>query len=79
MRNTNKLFSIQQVLPEVRAIRAMFVRSILPKPPPPHPLMRDSERVIWKLPPWPRHKVNFDGAVFREENFAGVGVVIRDE
>ena len=41
--------------------------------------MRDPERVIWKPPPRPRHKVNFDGAVFREDNSAGVGVVIRDE
>ena len=46
---------------------------------PPHPSVRGSERVIWKPPPWPRHKVNFDGAVFREDDSAGVGAVIRDE
>ena len=39
---------------------------------PPHP-------AIWKPPPWPILKVNFDGAIFQEQNFVGVGVVIRDD
>nr|POE73859.1 hypothetical protein CFP56_26837 [Quercus suber] len=29
-------------------------------------------RPIWKPPPWPKLKVNFDGAVFREIQGAGV-------
>ena len=49
LRTTNKLLPIQQVLPKARVIRAAFVRSIPPKPP--HPPVRDSERVIWKPPP----------------------------
>ena len=39
---------------------------------PPHP-------AIWKPPPWPILKVNFDGAIFQEQNFVGMGVVIRDD
>ncbi|KAF3947875.1 hypothetical protein CMV_026058 [Castanea mollissima] len=35
-------------------------------------------RPIWKTPPWPKLKVNFDGAVFRENQRAGVGVIVRD-
>ena len=77
MRTTNKLFLIQQVLPEVRAVRAAYVHSIPPKPP--HPSSQGSDRVIWKPPPWPRLKVNFDGAMFRENDLVGVGVVIRDD
>ena len=77
LRTTNKLFPIQQVLPEVRAVRAAYVHSIPPKPP--HPSSQGSDRVIWKPPPWPRLEVNFDGAMFRENDLVGVGVVIRDD
>ena len=34
---------------------------------------------IWKPPPWPILKVNFNGAMFREQISVGVGVVIRDD
>ena len=34
---------------------------------------------IWKPPPWPILKVNFDGAMFREKISVGVGVVIQDD
>ena len=33
---------------------------------------------VWKPPPWPKLKVNFDGAMFRENQRAGVGVIVRD-
>uniref|UniRef100_A0A2N9H8G1 RNase H type-1 domain-containing protein n=1 Tax=Fagus sylvatica TaxID=28930 RepID=A0A2N9H8G1_FAGSY len=39
-----------------------------PKPPP----------VRWKLPLTNYYKVNFDGAIFKESNAGGIGVVIRD-
>ena len=77
LRTTNKLFLIQQMLPEVQAVRAAYVRSIPPKPL--HFSVRGSKRVIWKPPPWARLKVNFDGAVFREDDSTDVGAVIRDE
>ena len=34
---------------------------------------------IWKPPPWPILKVNFNGAMFLEQISVGVGVVIRDD
>ena len=33
---------------------------------------------IWKPPPWPILKVNFDDTIFQQQNSVGVGVVIRD-
>ena len=33
-----------------------------------------SYRVIWKPPPWPILKVNSNDAIFREQNYVGVGV-----
>ena len=36
-------------------------------------------RTIWKPPPLPILKVNFDGAIFREQNSLGVGIVLRDD
>ena len=38
-----------------------------------------SSRVVWSPLPHPIFKVNFDGAVFKESNSAGIGVVIRDD
>ena len=35
-------------------------------------------RTRWKPPPLDIFKINFDGAVFAEENYSGVGVVIRN-
>ena len=32
----------------------------------------------WEPPPPPILKINFDGAVFKEKNEAGIGVVVRD-
>ena len=37
-----------------------------------------SHYAIWKPPPWLFLKVNSDDAIFQEQNFVGVGVVIRD-
>ena len=76
IRTSNRLFPIQCIMQEVRSTRTAFLRSVA---------SRRRERVTntrhnlrWELPPWPNLKVNFDGAVFREENHAGEGVIIRD-
>ena len=58
-------------------LRVAYVHSIPPKLP--HPPYRGSEWVIWKSPPKLRLKVNFDGAVFRENDTAGVGAMIQDD
>uniref|UniRef100_A0A7N2MLR0 RNase H type-1 domain-containing protein n=1 Tax=Quercus lobata TaxID=97700 RepID=A0A7N2MLR0_QUELO len=38
----------------------------------------DRPRVRWKAPPTEFYKVNFDGAVFKEEDRVGIGVIIKD-
>ena len=40
---------------------------------------RPPHNAIWKPPSWPILKVNFGGAIFREQNSLGVGVVIWDD
>ncbi|XP_075654761.1 uncharacterized protein LOC142624921 [Castanea sativa] len=51
-------------------------RAILPPPPPPS---RPHIRTRWKPPPLDIFKINFDGAVFAEENYSGVGVIVRNK
>lgn len=45
---------------------------------PTKPLTMPRTRVIWKPPDASCFKINFDGAIFRNENRSGIGVVIRD-
>ncbi|KAL4619791.1 hypothetical protein ACB092_06G105600 [Castanea dentata] len=77
LRTTAKPCPVQQVLQEARSAQATFVRSIPPKPP--DQGSGDPQQITWKPPVSQKLKVNFDGAVFREEQRAGVGVIIRDE
>ncbi|KAL0016523.1 hypothetical protein SO802_003592 [Lithocarpus litseifolius] len=44
----------------------------------PEPVPR-SQDVKWSPPPRTRYKINVDGAVFKMQKSAGVGVLIRDE
>ena len=44
----------------------------------PEPVPR-SQEVRWSPPPTTRYKLNVDGAVFKTQKTAGVGVLIRDE
>ena len=41
-------------------------------------IMIDRPRVKWKVLPTEFYKINFDGAMFKEEDRAGIGVIIRD-
>ena len=45
---------------------------------PPKPPRTTRTRDIWKPPDAGHFKINFDGAIFRNENRCGIGVVIRD-
>ncbi|KAL0005280.1 hypothetical protein SO802_012841 [Lithocarpus litseifolius] len=45
---------------------------------PPSSPSRSPLRTLWKPPPLDTFKINFDGAVFAEENYSGVGVIIRN-
>ena len=45
---------------------------------PPQPLALPRPRTKWKPPDVTYFKINFDGAVFRQENKSGIGVVIQD-
>ena len=76
LRTSSKPFPIEHVIPDALTALSAFIRTIPPKPPDCVP--RPPQFVKW-CPPKPNLlKVNFDGAVFREENSAGVGVIIRD-
>ena len=59
---------------EVQKTRSSLVRTIPLRPLDQTP--RCDPRPIWKPPPWSKLKVNFDGSVFRENQRAGVGVIV---
>ena len=66
-------FPVDQVLQ--RAIDSLLefrVAQLRKQPTPPRPLVK------WSPPVEEYYKVNFDGAVFREEEKAGIGVIIRN-
>nr|POE59703.1 hypothetical protein CFP56_31209 [Quercus suber] len=68
--------SISQVHSEVQKARSLFVRNAQPHPPDQTPHI--DPWPIWKPPPWPKLKVNFDGVVFREIQCAGLEAVVRN-
>ncbi|XP_065636438.1 uncharacterized protein LOC136070424 [Quercus suber] len=76
MRTNEQPFPIQQIFLEVQEARASFVRTIPPRPP--DQPSQTPPRLIWKPPPWSKLKVNFDWAVFREDNLTGIGVIVRN-
>nr|POE71779.1 hypothetical protein CFP56_31880 [Quercus suber] len=76
MRTSGKHIPVQQVFSEVHMARTSRVRSILPRPPEQPP--QTDPRSSWKPPPDSKAKVNFNGAVFREMQRAGVGVIVRN-
>ena len=61
-------------LSQLAAERFTEFRAIFPPTPPSRPRIRTR----WKPPPVDIFKINFDGAVFAEENCSGVGVIVRN-
>ena len=62
------------LLSQFAAERYSEYQAILPPSSPSRPRMRTR----WKPPPLDVFKINFDGAVFAEENCSGVGAIIRN-
>ena len=73
----DKSFPITQVLPNAVSAHADFLRTLPNDLPAFNP--RVSSRAMWIPTPHLMFKVNFDGAVFKEENKASIGVVIWDD
>nr|POE92734.1 hypothetical protein CFP56_17827 [Quercus suber] len=74
MRTSMKHIPVQQVHSEVQKARSLYVQTIPLRPPEQTPHI--APRPIWKPPPWPKLKVNFNGTMFRENQCAGVGVIV---
>ena len=76
LRTLDKSFPITQVLPNAVLAHVDFLHTL------PNDFLvlnpRVSFRTMWIPPPHPMFKVNFNGVVFKEENKASIGVVIRD-
>ena len=68
---------ILRVLQDAWSAQASYVRSIPPKPPDRGNFAHQHMR--WTPPVNHMFKVNFNRAIFREGQKAGVGVIIRDE
>lgn len=77
LRKSSKDFLVEQVILEVQSLQSSFVKANPPKPP--NFNSQTPQREVWKPPSWPVIKVNFIGSVFKDEDSAGVGVVIRDD
>lgn len=70
LRIGSKPFPIHQVIPDVRAVQAEYRCATPPKLP--DITNRVPQQVSWKPPPRATLKVNFDGALFKDENSVGV-------
>ncbi|XP_075636584.1 uncharacterized protein LOC142608791 [Castanea sativa] len=77
LRTSSKPFPVAHVIPDALAALSAFICAIPPKPP--NCETRPPLHTKWKPLDPNSLKVNFDGAVFREDNMAGVGVIICDE
>ncbi|GMY15487.1 hypothetical protein FCV25MIE_10726 [Fagus crenata] len=66
--------SINQVGSKAKCYLEEFTRETEQSKPQPQPEMT----VKWQPPSKLRYKVNFNGAVFKETNEAGIGVIVRD-
>ena len=77
LRTSTKPPPVDQIMPDALATLSTFIHAIPLKPPDCE--TRPPSHIKWKPPDPNCLKVNFDGAFFREENMAGVRVIIHDE
>uniref|UniRef100_A0A2N9J5F1 RNase H type-1 domain-containing protein n=1 Tax=Fagus sylvatica TaxID=28930 RepID=A0A2N9J5F1_FAGSY len=66
--------SIDQVGPKAKCYLEEYLKEADHKQPQPQPI----PKVRWMPPRSHRYKINYDGAVFKKTNEAGIGVIVRD-
>ncbi|XP_050290257.1 uncharacterized protein LOC126728490 [Quercus robur] len=71
-------YPISQVVPNARQALSVFQRENRAQQFP-ATMVSSTNQVTWMPPPTNSLKINFDGALFRDINKAGLGVVIRNE
>ena len=76
LRTSSKSFPITQVIPSAVQLIQDFSQAQSDIPGVMSRVQRQSAK--WEPPPPPLLKINFDGAVFKEKNEAGIGVVVWD-
>ena len=76
LRTSNKALPLSQVIPSTTQMLQEFTNVQPANPVQTVSLHRSLPK--WEPPPTSHLKVNFDGAVFRETEEAGLGVVVRD-